>query len=296
MAISLRRDGPGAGAARSPRRRRAPPPPSPTTRRRTTFARVAVGAVGEQRLAEPALVVGDEVRGGAEDVRGRAVVALEADHGGAGKILLEAEDVVDLGAAPAVDRLVVVADAADVLASLGEQPQPEILRDVGVLVLVDQHVAEALVVVGEHVRMLAKDLQRLEDEVAEIGGVERLQPLLVGGVELPPAAVGKGVGVGFRHVLRRKPAVLPGVDPARELARRPALLVDALGLDDLLHQADLVVGVEDGEAGLEAGQLGVAPEQLARRSNGRCRATACLRARRRSGRRRGSSSPAPPCW
>ena len=75
---------------------------------------VRVGAVGEQRLAEPALIVGDEMRGGGEDVGGRAVVALQPDDRGAGEILLEAQDVVDLGAAPAVDRLVVVADAADV--------------------------------------------------------------------------------------------------------------------------------------------------------------------------------------
>jgi hypothetical protein len=50
-----------------------------------------------------------------------------------GKVLLEAQDVVDLGAAPAVDRLVVVADAADVLRALADQPQPEVLRDVGIL-------------------------------------------------------------------------------------------------------------------------------------------------------------------
>ena len=74
-------------------------------------------AVGEQRLAEPALVVRDQARGGGEDMAGRAVVAFEADDLGAGKVLLEAQDVVDLGAAPAVDRLVVVADAADVAAS-----------------------------------------------------------------------------------------------------------------------------------------------------------------------------------
>ena len=70
--------------------------------------------VGEQRLAEAALIVGDEMRGGAEDMGGRAVVALQPDDGGARKILVEAQDVVDLGAAPAIDRLVVVADAADV--------------------------------------------------------------------------------------------------------------------------------------------------------------------------------------
>ena len=75
------------------------------------FAELVVGA---QRLAEPAFVMGDQVRGGGEDVAGGAVVALQPDHVGAGEVVLEAQDVVDLGAAPAVDRLVVVADAADV--------------------------------------------------------------------------------------------------------------------------------------------------------------------------------------
>ena len=72
-------------------------------------------------LAEPAGVVGDEAVGGGEDVRGRAVVLFEPDDLRAGEILLEAQDVGDLGAAPGVDRLVVVADAAQVAARLGEQ-------------------------------------------------------------------------------------------------------------------------------------------------------------------------------
>ena len=70
--------------------------------------------VGAQRLAQTSLVMGDQVRGGGEDVAGGAVVALQADDFGAGKIVLEAQDVVHLGAAPAVDRLIVIADAADV--------------------------------------------------------------------------------------------------------------------------------------------------------------------------------------
>ena len=73
--------------------------------------------VGAQRLAEPAFVMGDQMRGGGENVPGRAVIALQPDHFGAGEIVLEAQDVVDLGAAPAIDRLVVVADAADVFVS-----------------------------------------------------------------------------------------------------------------------------------------------------------------------------------
>ena len=74
--------------------------------------------VGAQRLAEPAFVIGDDVRGGGEDVAGGAVIALEPDHHRAGEIVIEAQNVVDLGAAPAIDRLVVVADAADVFRSL----------------------------------------------------------------------------------------------------------------------------------------------------------------------------------
>ena len=75
---------------------------------------LAIDILGAQSLAEPALIVGDQMRGCGKDVTRRAVVALKADDLGAGEVVLEAQDVVDLGAAPAVDRLVVVADAADV--------------------------------------------------------------------------------------------------------------------------------------------------------------------------------------
>ena len=117
-------------------------------------------------------------------MRGRAVILLEPDDLRAGKILLEPQDVGDLGAAPRIDRLVVVADAADVLALLREQPQPQILGLVGVLIFVDQDVLEALLVLLEHVAVRAQDRQHVEQQVAEIAGVERLQPLLIGGVEL----------------------------------------------------------------------------------------------------------------
>ena len=47
-----------------------------------------------------------------------------------------------------------------------------------------------------------------------------------------------------------------------EHAAGPALLVDVLGLEQLLHQPDLIVGVEDGEVGLQADQLGMAAQDL----------------------------------
>src|SRR5207302_4462325 len=80
---------------------------------------LAVDVFGAQRLAEPAFIVGDQVRCGGEDVAGRAVVALQANDFRAWKVMFEAQDIVDLRAAPAVDRLVVVADAADVFGQRG---------------------------------------------------------------------------------------------------------------------------------------------------------------------------------
>src|SRR4029077_6927353 len=103
---------------------------------------VAGFGAGPQRLAEPAAIMRDDPSGGGEDLRGRAVVLLESDDQRAGEIALEFEDVADLGAAPAVDRLVVIADAAQILVLLRQQPQPQILRDVGVLVLIDQEIAK----------------------------------------------------------------------------------------------------------------------------------------------------------
>ncbi len=81
----------------------------------------AVDVFGAQRLAEPAFIMRDQMRGGGEDVAGGAVIALEPNDLGAGKIVVEAQDVVDLRAAPAIDRLVVVADAADVFEGRGGQ-------------------------------------------------------------------------------------------------------------------------------------------------------------------------------
>ncbi len=59
-----------------------------------------------------------------------------------GKVLLEAQDVFDIGAAPGVDRLVVIADTAQIAVGLGDEPEKKVLNDVRVLVLVDQDVTE----------------------------------------------------------------------------------------------------------------------------------------------------------
>ena len=123
-------------------------------------------------------------------------------------------------------------------------------------------IAPAPLVVGEDIRPLAEQPQAFEQQIAEIDGVERLQPLLIEPVERRAAAVGEAGRLVGRRVLGIEAAVLPAVDQRRQRARRPALVVDVLGLQDLLEQAQLVVGVEDGEIRLQADQFGVAAQHL----------------------------------
>ena len=84
--------------------------------------------------------------------RVRAVVVLELDDLGALEVRLELQDVAHVGAAEGVDGLVVVAHHAHVALLVGEQQQRAHLADVGVLELVDQDVAKALLPLLAHMR------------------------------------------------------------------------------------------------------------------------------------------------
>src|SRR5438552_1348292 len=79
--------------------------------------------------------------------------------------------------------------------ALPRQPQPQKLRHVGVLIYVDQDVLEPLLVAAQHVGLLAKQANAFDQQVAEVDGVERLEPLLIGGVELLASVAGEACGL-----------------------------------------------------------------------------------------------------
>ena len=188
---------------------------NPRRRARLTLLVIGIGLVGEQRLAQPAFIVGDEVRGGAENMGGRAVVALEPDDGGAGKILLEAQDVVHLGAAPAIDRLVVVADTADVLAD----PAPAAAATYTARYWCPGIRRRGCIGSGGDIPparrgLVAEDADRVAEQVAEIAGVQRRQPRLVGARRVRGPC-------RWRKRARRRPASRSG---ARPLFFQPSII------------------------------------------------------------------------
>ena len=70
--------------------------------------------IGPEPLVLAVAVLADHRRRGVEDDLGRAVVLLELHDRRLGKVVLEVEDVLQIGAAPLVDRLVGIADDREV--------------------------------------------------------------------------------------------------------------------------------------------------------------------------------------
>ncbi len=132
---------------------------------------LAVARIREEALLLAAGVVGHHGVRGVEDMAGGAVVLLQAHGTGVGVVLLEVEDVLDVRASPGIDGLVVVAHDHEVAVLGREQVGDGVLDMVGVLVLVDADVLEAVLVLGEHVRMLGEKLEGLDEQVVEVHGV-----------------------------------------------------------------------------------------------------------------------------
>ena len=161
----------------------------------------AEGAPELLLLAEQ--VVADDGVGGVEDRLAGAVVLVEHDQAGVGEGPLELEQVAHLGPPEAVDALVGVADDADVATRLAELDHELVLGDVGVLVLVDEDLLEAVLVVLEHVGMLAEHAHGADEEVVEVHRVRGHEAPLVLGVGLGDAALVDGPGARLRTRRRR---------------------------------------------------------------------------------------------
>ncbi len=218
----------------------------------------AAGVVRPQLLVLARRVARDDGMGGVEDQLGRPVVLLELDDRGVGPVALEVEDVAQVRAAPRVDRLVVVADDAQVAVLRRERPDPQVLRPVRVLVLVDVEVAPALLVPGRGRRAPRRRAGRPRAAGRRSRG---RSPCAAAPGSAWPAGRWSARGgwrrarlrnVGVEHLVLG-PADRPEDHARAELAGQRQVLL----AQDLLHQGLLVVGVVDDEPAADPDRLAV---------------------------------------
>jgi hypothetical protein len=181
------------------------------------------------------------------------------DDLGAGEISFEFENVSEVGAAPTVDRLVVVADHADVSVAGSQGLHHQVLRTVRVLVLVDQDVAKAVAIAREQCRIAFEQLEYAENQVAEIHRAQLPQALLVALVDLGRLLAERVVARELRCV-GAVPVVFCGLDVGANRIRGEQGLVEIGFGDELLDQSQLVVAVVDGKRLGEVENFRMAPE------------------------------------
>ena len=90
-----------------------------------------------------------------------AIVPLQPDNLRAREVILEFKDVANLGPAPAINRLIIIANAADISVPLCQQSQQKILCDVCILIFIHEDIFEPVLVNIENIRVLLKQRQHM---------------------------------------------------------------------------------------------------------------------------------------
>src|ERR671937_330363 len=131
-------------------------------RRRTVGARGAQGFLGSSETWN------DPVRK-LENLRRRAIIRLQPDHVRVRKASRQGEEVLRRRAGERVDRLVVVADRAELVAAAEPAVEQRLLEEIDVLVLVDGEGAEAFAYRRERMWIVLEQPDRELDQILEIG-------------------------------------------------------------------------------------------------------------------------------
>jgi hypothetical protein len=100
--------------------------------------RLADVVLGPEALVLAESIVGDDLGRGAEDCLRGAVILLQYDHFGVRILVLEAEDVAQVGTAPGIDGLIGVANHAEVPVFSCEELHEFELGEIRILELVDK--------------------------------------------------------------------------------------------------------------------------------------------------------------
>ena len=169
-----------------------------------------------------------------------------------------------------------------------------VLRHVGVLVLVDQHVLEPLLIVRQHIGVVAEQLDRLHQQIVEVHRPGLQQAGLVVDVDVGVLAF-EDVGGPLDGLLRADQLVLPQADLAVRGARREPLGVEVEVANDVAGQTLRIGLVVDAERAWIAEPIAVGPQDANARGVKRAHPHRPGDRARRD-RRHGGASLRPPCW
>ena len=119
-----------------------------------------------------------------QNISCRSVVLLQLDDFSILEILLEFQDISDVGTSPLVDALVIVANYAYIIMRFRQHLYERVLYLVGILILVYHYVFESSLVFEKCRFVFFKELNCLQQQVVEVHGVVLLECLLIAIIDL----------------------------------------------------------------------------------------------------------------
>ena len=76
------------------------------------------------------------------------------------------------------------------------------MRNIGVLVLINQYMGEPVLIELQYVRMLLEEGQAMQQKIAKVSGVQDHQPVLILGVDLAQLAASQVTRIAAGNLLR----------------------------------------------------------------------------------------------
>ena len=138
---------------------------------------LAGAVVCPQLFALTAGIVADDLVCRGENVLRGAVVLLQTDGFGVPVLLLKFQNIRDGRTAEFIDTLVIVTDNTDVFIAARKQADEHILRMVGVLILITEHIAEFALIILQHILVLLKQLDGFHNNIIKIQRIGLAQRL-----------------------------------------------------------------------------------------------------------------------
>ena len=98
--------------------------------------------------------------------------------------------------------MVIVTDAANVFALLGEQAQPEILDGVRVLIFVDENIFKLGLIFFEDIAVVLQQIQAVQQQIAKVAGVQGKQTRLIERVHPLALTIGESLIITSVQICR----------------------------------------------------------------------------------------------
>ena len=97
-----------------------------------------------------------------------AIVLCQHDDRHLRKRRFKLQNISEIGAAKSINRLVGIANHADIVMRVGQHHHDFVLRDVRILIFVDQNVLEALLILRQNIFVFAKQFDRVNQQVVKV--------------------------------------------------------------------------------------------------------------------------------